>query len=51
MKRAVVILVAVALAVSVLPAQEGKTLAATLETYVFPKAGQDSAQQSKDEAE
>ncbi len=28
----------------------GKTLAATIEVYVFPKAGQTAAQQSKDEA-
>ena len=28
----------------------GKTLASTIEVYVFPKAGQTAAQQSKDEA-
>lgn len=32
-------------------AENGKTLAATLEVYVFPAEGQDSGQQSKDEAE
>lgn len=35
---------------SAISAQE-KSLAATLDTYVFPSDGQDSAQQSKDEAE
>ena len=29
----------------------GKTLAATMEVYVFPNEGQDSSQQSKDESE
>ena len=29
---------------------QNKSLAATMEVYVFPKAGQDAAQQSKDEA-
>ena len=29
----------------------GKTLAATMNVYVFPSNGQDAAQQSKDEAE
>jgi hypothetical protein len=31
--------------------QQPKTLAAAMEVYVFPTEGQDSAQQSKDEAE
>lgn len=30
---------------------DGKTLAATLEIYAFPKSGQDTQQQSQDEAE
>ncbi len=33
------------------PAPAPKTLAATMEIYVFPTEGQDSSQQSKDEAE
>ena len=33
------------------PASSQKTLAATLNVYVFPTEGQDSSQQSKDEAE
>jgi hypothetical protein len=42
-----------ALAMPVLASAQGsgQTLAATIEVYVFPAAGQDSAQQSKDEAE
>jgi hypothetical protein len=32
-------------------AEEGKTLAATMNVYAFPKAGQTPEQQSKDEAE
>jgi hypothetical protein len=38
-------------AVATLTHAEGKTLAATLNVMVFPKAGQDPSQQSKDEAE
>ena len=30
---------------------EGKSLSSTMEVYVFPKEGQDTSQQSKDEAE
>jgi len=40
-----------ALAQSPAPAAPQKSLASTLEVYVFPTAGQDAAQQSKDEAE
>ncbi|HEX5787454.1 MAG TPA: glycine zipper domain-containing protein [Woeseiaceae bacterium] len=40
------------IAVSTLaPAQEQKSLSATLEVYAFPSDGQDAAQQSKDESE
>lgn len=38
-------------AVATVTHAEGKTLATTLDVMVFPKAGQDSSQQSKDEAE
>ena len=39
------------LALAQAPASGQKTLAATLEVYVFPTDGQDASQQSKDEAE
>ncbi len=39
------------LGVTVANAESGKTLASTLDVYVFPKAGQAEDQQSKDEAE
>jgi hypothetical protein len=43
---------AIALPLNMAGAQSSqKTLAATLDTYVFPEKGQDAAQQSKDEAE
>ena len=52
MKRLIGILVVSALPFSSGLAQEtGKTLAATVDVFVFPTEGQDSSQQSKDEAE
>lgn len=39
-----------AFAQTMVPAAAQKTLAATLEVYVFPTQGQDAAQQSRDEA-
>ena len=51
MKRIVVIFLLVLFAaVSTVPAQGQKTLAATMNVYVFPSSGQDSATQSQDEA-
>ncbi len=53
--RVVVIILSVALletaGVQTAMPSEQKTLAATMNVYVFPKAGQDAGQQSKDEAE
>jgi hypothetical protein len=48
----IIISVALALVAASLQAQQGgqKTLASTLEIYVFPAAGQDATQQSQDEA-
>ena len=52
MKRLVLITFLIALPFSSGVAQEsGKSLASTLEVYVFPAAGQAADQQSKDEAE
>ena len=52
MKRLILITFLVALPFSGGVAQEsGKSLASTLEVYVFPAAGQAADQQSKDEAE
>jgi hypothetical protein len=51
MKRIVVIFLLVLFAaVSTIPAQGQKSLAATMNVYVFPSSGQDSATQSQDEA-
>lgn len=50
MKKTLLLLTAVALPVSVYAQQAGKTLAATMDVYVFPSAGQDSSKQSEDEA-
>ncbi len=52
MKQLTLILCMAAMPLSGANAQEGgKTLASTLEVYVFPTAGQAADQQSKDEAE
>ncbi len=52
MKLLVIITYLIALPISSSDAQEsGKSLASTLEVYVFPAAGQAADQQSKDEAE
>ena len=52
MKQFILILCMVAMPLSGAIAQEGgKTLASTLEVFVFPTAGQAADQQSKDEAE
>ena len=52
MKQLIVILCMAAMSLSGAIAQDGgKTLASTLEVYVFPTAGQAADQQSKDEAE
>ena len=58
MKRALVVaaagviaFAAVSLAVAQSESSGQKTLAATMEVYVFPTEGQSSEQQSKDEAE
>jgi hypothetical protein len=52
MKRLILITVLIALPFSSgIAQQSGKSLASTLEVYVFPAAGQAADQQSKDEAE
>ena len=52
MKQLILILCMAAMPLSTAIAQEGgKTLASTLEVFVFPTAGQAADQQSKDEAE
>ncbi len=52
MKQLILILCMAAMSLSGAIAQDGgKTLASTLEVYVFPTAGQAADQQSKDEAE
>lgn len=54
MKRLVIAIGVLLLNVPISPAlaqQGGKTLAATIEVYVFPKSGQDAQQQSMHEAE
>jgi len=52
MKRLALITFLMALPFSIGVAQEsGKTLASTLEVFVFPSAGQAADQQSKDESE
>ena len=52
MNRLTAILLLIALPFSIGFAQDsGKTLASTLDVFVFPTEGQDSSQQSKDEAE
>lgn len=51
MKAPIAAIVLIAIATPFAGAQEtGKTLAATLEVYAFPKSGQAAEQQSKDEA-
>ncbi len=49
MTRIAIILACLALPIAA--AGQSQTLAATMEVYVFPTEGQDSTQQSKDEAE
>ncbi len=52
MKRQIFISIIVLMFAPILWAQEsGKTLASTLEVYVFPSDGQEADQQSKDESE
>ncbi len=52
MKRQIFISIIVLMFAPILWAQEsGKTLASTLEVYVFPSDGQEAGQQSKDESE
>lgn len=50
MKVTVAILVGLALPLVALAQSPNQSLASTMEVYVFPTEGQDSAQQSKDEA-
>lgn len=49
MKKTLLLLTVLALPVSVSAQQAGKTLAATIDVYVFPASGQDQSQQSQDE--
>ena len=54
MKKVVMTVLLIALVVPLAPAQSEpapKTLAATMDVFVFPTEGQDASQQSKDEAE
>jgi hypothetical protein len=53
MSRTLVAIIFVGLAISVPIAQEGgqKSLSSTMSVHVFPSEGQDTSQQSKDEAE
>jgi hypothetical protein len=51
MKRVVVLAIALASPMAVFAQDGSKTLASTLDVFVFPAEGQDSSQQSKDEAE
>ena len=53
MKKVLSIAIAVAFGVGLVGTAnaQGKSLSSTLEVYVFPTEGQDSSQQSKDEAE
>jgi hypothetical protein len=53
MRKIIGVIILALLAFPVATAQEGsqKTLAATMDVFVFPAEGQDSSQQSKDEAE
>ena len=51
MKSAIAILAGLCLPVVALAQSSGQSLGSTMEVYVFPKEGQDSSQQSKDEAE
>lgn len=51
MKRLLLILAASALPFAASAQEAGKSLAATIDVYVFPSEGQDSTQQSKDESE
>lgn len=53
MKRYSLLFVLILTCVSVVQAEDkpsGKSLAATMDVYVFPRTGQDAAQQSQDEA-
>jgi hypothetical protein len=50
MKNSLVVIALVAAASSAIAQDASKSLASTLDVYVFPSDGQDSAQQSKDES-
>ena len=50
MKNTITLIVLSLAATSAAYAQGGKTLASTMEVYVFPEEGQEADQQSKDEA-
>jgi len=49
MNKAVILSFALAIPLAVSAQDSSQTLAATIDVFVFPAAGQDSAQQSKDE--
>jgi len=51
MSKVVILSLVLAFPVASLAQESGKTLAATMEVYVFPSSGQDSSQQSMDESE
>lgn len=44
MKKTLLLLTAMALPVSISAQQSGKTLAATIDVYVFPASGQESSE-------
>jgi len=50
MRKTAVVLACLALPIAALAQSPGQSLASTMEVYVFPKEGQDGAEQSKDEA-
>lgn len=50
MNRTLVIIAALLVPVAAIAQDEQKSLASTMDVYVFPKEGQDSATQSKDES-
>jgi len=49
MSKVVILSLVLAFPVASLAQESGKTLAATMEVYVFPSSGQDSSQQSMDD--
>ena len=49
MKKILLLFTTMALSISVSPQAAAKSLAATMDVYVFPAAGQDQSKQSQDE--